>query len=134
MAKTRKDYLYEQELSLIEELDILVDQPPSEKLKYKKQRLDRIYEELQQLRAAELKEKEHAMAMQIKDKEIQKIQEMKSKEILLKEKEIELKKIESETAVKIKRWKPKWHWQIPAVQVVCDLGNFSLRSTLCFTV
>jgi hypothetical protein len=91
----RKQFLHEQECKLIAELDGLVDEPESRKFLYKKQRLDGICAELQQLRAAELtmqiKEKEHAMAMQMKDKEIQ-----------LKEKEIELKRIESETAIKIK--------------------------------
>ncbi len=94
---------------MIAELDTLVDEPETRKFSYKKQRLDGICAELQQLRAAELKEKEHAMAMQMKDREIQmamqmkdKEIQMKDKEIQLKEKDIELKKIESETAVKIK--------------------------------
>ncbi len=98
---------------MIAELDGLVDEPESRKFLYKKQRLDGICAELQQLRAAELtmqiKEKEHAMAMQehamamqMKDKEIQIIHATKEKDLQLKEKEIELKRIESETAIKIK--------------------------------
>ncbi len=60
----------------------------------------------------QIKEKEHAMAMQMMDKEIQRIHatkekdlqliQLKEKDLQLKVKDIQLRRIELETAVKIK--------------------------------
>ncbi len=97
---SRKEFLYNQERRLIDELDTLADQAISDKFRYKKQRLDSVQSELNQVTAAELKEREHVMAKELKDKEIV----LKDKEIQLqnkknefKNKELEIKKIESET-------------------------------------
>mmetsp|Transcript_54012 Transcript_54012/g.112851 ORF Transcript_54012/g.112851 Transcript_54012/m.112851 type:complete len:142 (-) Transcript_54012:1185-1610(-) len=91
MEMDRKKMLYEAESKLVDELDTLADQAITEKFLYKKRRLEVIQTELEQLRAAELKEKEIQLKTIEKEIEFKKM-----------EKDVEIKKVESSTTIRLK--------------------------------
>ena len=100
VVMSRKEFLLQQERRLIDELDVLADQTDANTFRYKKQRLDSVLSELEQVRTVEWKEREHAMAKELLDKEIklkEKEIQLRNMEIQLKNKELELKNIAVET-------------------------------------
>jgi hypothetical protein len=90
--ETRVDVLYARETELLAELEDLVDQPETERYRFKRQRLDSIQTEIAELRQVEKEQK-------IMEKEL----EIKKLEVQIKQIDADVKIRELKTSQRIKK-------------------------------